>query len=70
MDFPDLSTLPAYIDAGTGSLLLQLLIGGLLGSLFIIKTFWRRLVGLAGRVLGRKPPASSQEADQDEGMGK
>jgi uncharacterized membrane protein YfcA len=33
----------AYIDPGTGSYLLQLLIGALLGALFAIKVFWRKI---------------------------
>ncbi len=33
----------AYIDPGTGSYLVQLLIGGVLASGFIIKTQWKRL---------------------------
>lgn len=33
----------AYIDPGTGSYLFQLLIAGLLGLSFFIKTFWRNI---------------------------
>ncbi len=33
----------AYIDPGTGSLMLQALIGGVAGGLFMIKIYWRRL---------------------------
>jgi uncharacterized membrane protein YfcA len=33
----------AYIDPGTGSYLLQLLICALLGALFAIKVFWRKI---------------------------
>ena len=33
----------AYIDPGAGSLILQLLIGGVAGSLLAIRLFWRRL---------------------------
>jgi drug/metabolite transporter (DMT)-like permease len=31
----------AYLDPGTGSYFLQLVIAGLLGALFFVKTFWR-----------------------------
>lgn len=41
----------AYIDAGTGSLLLQFLIGGLLGLAFIGKMFWRNLVAGVGSLI-------------------
>lgn len=33
----------AYIDLGTGSYLLQLLIAGVLGGLFAIKLYWTKL---------------------------
>lgn len=33
----------AYLDPGTGSMLVQLLIGGVAGSLFIIKLYYGRL---------------------------
>jgi hypothetical protein len=38
------STAHAYLDPGTGSYVLQLLIGGLLGGLFALGVFWRRVV--------------------------
>jgi hypothetical protein len=34
----------AYLDPGTSSYFLQLLIAGLLGALFFIKTFWRSIL--------------------------
>lgn len=34
----------AYLDPGTGSYVLQLLVGGLLGGLFALGVFWRRVV--------------------------
>jgi hypothetical protein len=33
----------AYIDPGTGSYFLQLLIAGLLGAFFAIKIFWKNI---------------------------
>jgi len=35
----------AYLDPGSGSYFLQLLLAGLLGATFMIKTFWTRLKG-------------------------
>jgi hypothetical protein len=35
----------AYLDPGTGSYAVQLLIGTLLGGLFAIGVFWRRVIG-------------------------
>ena len=33
----------AYIDPGTGSIMVQVLIGVLFGVLFTLKTFWKRI---------------------------
>jgi hypothetical protein len=33
----------AYLDPGTGSFLLQLLLATFLGGLFLVKTFWKRI---------------------------
>ena len=33
----------AYLDPGTGSLVLQLLIGGILGALVTIKMYWTKI---------------------------
>jgi len=33
----------AYIDPGTGSLILQVIIASLFGALFLIKVFWRKV---------------------------
>ena len=32
----------AYIDPGTGSMALQILLAGIVGALFTIKTYWRK----------------------------
>ncbi|MEJ2104275.1 MAG: hypothetical protein P8X47_06820 [Ignavibacteriaceae bacterium] len=34
----------AYIDPGTGSYLIQLLIASILGGLFALKVYWRKLL--------------------------
>jgi hypothetical protein len=35
-----------YIDPSAGSLVLQLLLGGLAGAALLLKIFWRKLVNL------------------------
>lgn len=35
----------AYLDPGSGSFILQLLIASLVGAAFILKTYWRRITG-------------------------
>ena len=33
----------AYLDPGTGSYILQLIIGALIGGLFAVKLFWNQI---------------------------
>ena len=40
----------AYLDPGTGSFILQLLIGGLLGSFFAVKIYWAKIKTFLARV--------------------
>ena len=53
-----------YIDPGTGSFVIQILIGSALGSLLALKIFWRKIVRFVGRLFGRKPdqPAAEPQA--------
>jgi hypothetical protein len=39
-----------YLDPGTGSYIIQLLIGGLLGGLFAIGLFWKRVLAFVKRL--------------------
>jgi len=43
------SSLFAYLDPGTGSFLLQLLIGGLLAGMFTMKQYWLQIKPLIMR---------------------
>jgi len=43
----------AYVDPGTGSYLIQLLIASILGSFFVLKTYWRKLLGFISNKLNR-----------------
>ncbi|MBN1127404.1 MAG: hypothetical protein JXA71_00355 [Chitinispirillaceae bacterium] len=45
-----------YIDAGTGSFMLQILIAGLVGSLFALKLFFRRIVNGIRKLMGKSGP--------------
>lgn len=38
----------AYLDPGTGSILLQAIIGGVASGLFILRMYWRRIKSLFG----------------------
>lgn len=50
LGFP--SRADAYLDPGTGSMVLQLVAGGLLAGIGATKIFWKRIKGL---FLRRKP---------------
>jgi hypothetical protein len=49
----------AYIDPGTGSYVLQLIIAALVGVSFSIKIFWKKIV----RIFGKKGAADEPKAD-------
>lgn len=53
-----LSSRPAYIDPGSGSILLQLLIAGALGALVVLRTSWDRIKRLFDR-------GQDEDDDQD-----
>lgn len=42
----------AYLDPGTGSMLLQGLIGGIAGGLFAARLYWGKLKGFFARTRG------------------
>ena len=39
----------SYLDPGTGSFIIQLLIGGLLSLLFLVKVYWSKIKGVFKR---------------------
>ena len=43
----------AYLDPGTGSYVVQLLIGTVLGGLFALGVFWRRVLAFLKRLFKR-----------------
>lgn len=53
----------AYLDPGTGSLLLQVLLGGIAGLLVAGKLMWARILGLFGIAKNESPEAGSESED-------
>ena len=49
----------AYIDPGTGSMLLQLILGGVAGFFVIMRLFWHRILALVG-IRKEKPGSDSK----------
>ena len=57
----------AYVDPGTGSYLLQILIAGLLGAAFALKLYWTRIKSfLSGSRFGRKGRKDDRPDSDDE----
>lgn len=50
----------AYLDPGSGSFILQILLATLLASLLFMKNFWRKVFGYF-----KKPTARDQKEDPD-----
>ena len=44
----------AYIDPGTGSYMIQILVGVILGGMMSIKIFWRRITGFLRRTFASR----------------
>jgi len=51
--FPDLAY--AYLDPGTGSYVLQLLIASVIGALFALKMFWKRVSTFFKNLVSKTP---------------
>lgn len=49
----------AYLDPGSGSMIIQLVLGGVAGLVVILKLYWRRLLGRFG----------IRDKDESEGRG-
>ena len=54
----------AYLDPGTGSYLLQLLIAGFLGLLFVVKVYWGKITQFFKKLFKREEPARSSDDPQ------
>ena len=56
---------PPYIDPGTGSIVIQALIGGLVAGLVALGLFWRRVKAFFSRLfsMGRKQDKHEESDD-------
>ncbi|NTV31105.1 hypothetical protein HGA91_03980 [candidate division WWE3 bacterium] len=55
----------AYLDPGTGSYLIQLLIGGAVGGGFLIKTYWAALKERWSKLWKKKQPTQTSSDNHD-----
>ena len=51
----------AYIDPGSGSMILQVILAGILGSLFAIKASWQKTTAFFRGLTGKRNLSSSNE---------
>lgn len=56
----------AYLDPGSGSFILQVVLATLLASLLFMKNFWRKVVGLFRRSSSGDQDASIESGEDDE----
>ncbi len=57
------SVLLAYLDPGSGSFILQLIIAGAAGILFSMRGYWSKIIN---RIRGRSPEDEPEKIDKDE----
>jgi hypothetical protein len=50
----------AYIDSGTGSLLLQGLLAAIVGALVGIKFYWKKISNAVARLFGRRQSSEKE----------
>jgi len=55
----------AYLDPGTGSMILQLLLGGIAGVAIILKLYWQRFLSLFKRKSTESQSSKSSESDDE-----
>ena len=48
------SNLYGYIDPGTGSFIIQMLIAGFVGGVYALKVFWKQASGYFNGILSRR----------------
>ena len=58
------STAQAYLDPGTGSIILQVLLGGVAGLVLACKMYWQKVLSTLGI---KRKPADLREIRQDQG---
>ena len=58
----------AYLDLGTGSYVLQMLVATLLGGVYALKLYWKRVVEFMRGKIMKKPykESLSNNVDEDE----
>ncbi len=58
-------TASAYLDPGTGGLLLQLLLGGVAGAAMVLKLYWQRITAAWNRMFKKTPEVQEEMANPE-----
>lgn len=56
----------AYLDPGSGSFIIQMLLAGGLGLAFLIKTYWRKIKGFLQKNKVETPQTPLEDQDQNQ----
>ncbi len=51
----------AYIDPGTGSYIIQVMIGGLLGAAFALKVYWKKVKAYFSNLFSKRTKSDKYE---------
>jgi hypothetical protein len=54
----------AYLDPGTGSMILQVLLGGIAGIAVIVKLYWRKIKAFFGLAPAADPAAENERVSE------
>jgi hypothetical protein len=60
----------AYLDPGSGSFILQILLATLLASLLFMKGFWRKIVGIFKKPAPEEDEVEDQTIEKEDEEGK
>ena len=55
----------AYIDPGTGSIILQAIVAGIVGAVIAVKLFWHRIMVFLGLRENDKSDITDEEKDSE-----
>lgn len=55
----------AYLDPGTGSLILQMLIAGIIGAMYTVKLYWYRLKTFVAQLFGIETESENTQDDEN-----
>lgn len=58
-----MQTLFAYLDAGSGSMIIQVLVGGFAAAGVAIKMYWKKIKGFFGRGDDEASPAAAKATE-------